>query len=62
MTILFLLSISRYVQSFIKKRMPPASGLSSLPENDEAATCTQSDVSQVTGTTSPVTTLFLLLI
>ncbi|XP_070273959.1 androglobin isoform X2 [Myotis yumanensis] len=44
---------THFVQSFIKKGMSPASGLSSLPENDETTTSTQSDVSQVTGTTSP---------
>lgn len=54
-----MLSISHLVQSVIKKGMPPGSGLSSVPENDE--TCTQSDVGQVTGTTSPVTMLLLLL-
>nr|KAF6461315.1 androglobin [Molossus molossus] len=43
---------THFVQSFVKKGMPLVSGLSSLTENDETATLTMSDISQVTGTTS----------
>lgn len=48
-------SISHYVQSLIKKGMPPGSGLSSFNENDETANLSQPELSQLTGTTSQVT-------
>nr|KAF6503686.1 androglobin [Rousettus aegyptiacus] len=43
---------THFVRSFIKKGMPPRSGLSSFTENDETATVSQADLNQVIGATS----------
>ncbi|XP_027459163.2 androglobin isoform X1 [Zalophus californianus] len=43
---------THFVQSFIKKGMPPGFDLSSITENDETTTISQPDLSQLTGTVS----------
>ncbi|XP_047713955.1 androglobin isoform X1 [Prionailurus viverrinus] len=43
---------THFVQYFIKKGVPPGSGLSSLAENDETITFSQPDLIQLTGTVS----------
>uniref|UniRef100_G3TKG5 Androglobin domain-containing protein n=1 Tax=Loxodonta africana TaxID=9785 RepID=G3TKG5_LOXAF len=43
---------THYVQSFIKKGMPPGSGLSTLTESDETANLSLADVNQLTGNVS----------
>ncbi|VFV25448.1 calpain-7-like [Lynx pardinus] len=43
---------THFVQYFIKKGVPPGSGLSSLTENDETITFSQPDLIQLTGTVS----------
>ncbi|XP_057595459.1 androglobin [Hippopotamus amphibius kiboko] len=43
---------THFVRSFIKKGVLPGSGLSSLTENDETATFSQTDLSQLTRTMS----------
>ncbi|KAG8508913.1 Androglobin, partial [Galemys pyrenaicus] len=44
---------THFVPSVIKKGMPPGSTLSSLPENDEMVTFSQSEFSHLTSTLSP---------
>ncbi|XP_012911705.1 androglobin isoform X1 [Mustela putorius furo] len=43
---------THFVQSFIKKGVPPRFDLSSITENDETATISQPDLSQLTGAVS----------
>ncbi|XP_045661250.1 androglobin [Ursus americanus] len=43
---------THFVQSFIKKGVPPGIDLSSITENDETTTISQPDLSQSTGTVS----------
>ncbi|XP_042843215.1 androglobin isoform X7 [Panthera tigris] len=45
-------TVTHFVQYFIKKGVPPGSGLSSLTENDETITFSQPDLIQLTGTVS----------
>uniref|UniRef100_A0A7N5JLJ1 Androglobin n=1 Tax=Ailuropoda melanoleuca TaxID=9646 RepID=A0A7N5JLJ1_AILME len=52
---------THFVQSFIKKGVPPGIDLSSITENDETTTISQPDLSQSTRTVSQVTMLLLLL-